>query len=94
MLATPYCCQDTNGGCTPIDAKREAVRTPPTFCEAYRRRRCIVPVDGFLGIWAPPISGLFYTGAPRRFSVNCRSARSLNERAEHKPQNEEGRAAV
>ena len=43
----PYWCKDPTGGRKPINAKRETVRTLPTFRDAYRTRRCIVPVDGF-----------------------------------------------
>ena len=43
----PYWCEDPKGGRKPINAKCETVRTLPTFRKAYRRRRCIVPVDGF-----------------------------------------------
>ena len=43
----PYWCEDPKGGRRPINAKCETVRTLPTFRDAYRRRRCIVPVDGF-----------------------------------------------
>jgi putative SOS response-associated peptidase YedK len=43
----PYWCQDPKGGRKPINAKCETVATLPTFRDAYRRRRCIVPVDGF-----------------------------------------------
>jgi SOS response associated peptidase (SRAP) len=43
----PHWCTDPLGGRKPINAKCETVRDLPTFREAYRRRRCIVPVDGF-----------------------------------------------
>jgi putative SOS response-associated peptidase YedK len=43
----PYWCSDPKGGRKPINAKGETVRDLPTFREAYRKRRCIVPVDGF-----------------------------------------------
>jgi putative SOS response-associated peptidase YedK len=43
----PYWCDDPKGGRKPINAKAETVATTPTFRDAYRARRCIVPVDGF-----------------------------------------------
>jgi putative SOS response-associated peptidase YedK len=43
----PNWCNDSSGGRKPINAKCETVRTLPRFREAYRLRRCIVPVDGF-----------------------------------------------
>ena len=43
----PYWRQDPTGGRKPINAKCETVHSLPTFREAYRNRRCILPVDGF-----------------------------------------------
>ncbi len=43
----PYWCTDPTGGRKPINAKVETVARLPTFREAYRKRRCILPVDGF-----------------------------------------------
>jgi putative SOS response-associated peptidase YedK len=41
----PYWSNDPTGGRKPINAKCETVRDLP-FRDAYRKRRCIVPVDG------------------------------------------------
>ena len=43
----PYWCEDPKGGRKPINAKSETVARLPSFREAYRKRRCILPVDGF-----------------------------------------------
>ena len=43
----PYWCKDPKGGRKPINAKCETVHSLPTFRDAYRKRRCILPVDGF-----------------------------------------------
>jgi putative SOS response-associated peptidase YedK len=46
-LNIPHWCQDPNGGRKPINAKCETVDRLPMFKDAYWRRRCILPVDGF-----------------------------------------------
>ena len=43
----PNWCKDPKGGRKPINAKSETVARLPTFREAYQKRRCILPVDGF-----------------------------------------------
>ena len=48
----PHWCNDPSGGRKPINAKCETIRTLPTFRDAYRLRRCIVPVDGFFELKA------------------------------------------
>ena len=39
--------KDPTGGRKPINAKSETVARLPTFRDAYKRHRCILPVDGF-----------------------------------------------
>jgi putative SOS response-associated peptidase YedK len=43
----PHGCDDPVGGRRPINAKAETVGRLPTFRDAYARRRCIIPIDGF-----------------------------------------------
>jgi len=43
----PYWCKDVRGGRKPINAKGETVASLPSFRDAYRRRRCLLPVDNF-----------------------------------------------
>jgi putative SOS response-associated peptidase YedK len=43
----PYWCKDASGGRKPINAKGETVASLPSFRDAYRRRRCLLPVDNF-----------------------------------------------
>ncbi|HXW28235.1 MAG TPA: SOS response-associated peptidase, partial [Xanthobacteraceae bacterium] len=43
----PHGCTDPSGGRKPINAKAETVARLATFRDAYARRRCIIPVDGF-----------------------------------------------
>jgi len=43
----PYWSKDPKGGRKPINAKGETVAKLSMFRDAYAKRRCIVPVDGF-----------------------------------------------
>jgi SOS response associated peptidase (SRAP) len=43
----PSWSSDSKGGPKPINAMAETVRSKPMFRDAYRKRRCIVPVEGF-----------------------------------------------
>jgi putative SOS response-associated peptidase YedK len=38
---------EANGGRKPINAKAETVASLPSFRDAYKRRRCLLPVDNF-----------------------------------------------
>ena len=44
---TPHWCKDADGGRKPINAKAETVAPLPTFRDAYKCRRCLVPIDNF-----------------------------------------------
>jgi putative SOS response-associated peptidase YedK len=43
----PYWSKDPKGGRKPINAKPETVDKLPMSRDAYRHRRCILPVGGF-----------------------------------------------
>jgi len=48
----PYWATDLKIGYSTINAKAETLTTSPTFREAFKRRRCLVPADGFYE-WQP-----------------------------------------
>jgi putative SOS response-associated peptidase YedK len=48
----PYWAKDPKIGYSTINAKAETLTTSPTFREAFKRRRCLVPADGFYE-WQP-----------------------------------------
>ena len=43
----PHWVKDEKGGHKPINAKGETVASLPSFRDAYKRRRCLLPVDNF-----------------------------------------------
>jgi putative SOS response-associated peptidase YedK len=43
----PFWAKDAKIGYSSVNAKAETVATSPTFREAFRRRRCLVPADAF-----------------------------------------------
>jgi putative SOS response-associated peptidase YedK len=48
----PYWTKDAKGGRKPINAKSETVASLPSFRDAYKRRRCLLPIDSFFE-WKP-----------------------------------------
>lgn len=43
----PSWVKEANGGRKPINAKAETIATLPSFRNAYRKRRCLFPIDSF-----------------------------------------------
>jgi putative SOS response-associated peptidase YedK len=43
----PYWSKDESRARKPINAKAETIATLPTFRDAYKRRRCLLPIDNF-----------------------------------------------
>jgi putative SOS response-associated peptidase YedK len=43
----PSWVKEANGGRKPINARAETVASLPSFCDAYERRRCLLPIDNF-----------------------------------------------
>jgi putative SOS response-associated peptidase YedK len=52
----PFWAKDIKVGFANINAKAEGVETKPAFREAFRQRRCLVPVDSFYE-WKKTASG-------------------------------------
>lgn len=48
----PFWAKDTKVGYSLINARAETVATKPAFREAFKKRRCIIPVDAFYE-WQP-----------------------------------------
>src|SRR5580704_13125106 len=51
-----YYAKDSKVGFANINAKAEGIETKPAFREAFRQRRCLLPVDNFYE-WAKTPSG-------------------------------------
>lgn len=58
----PRWADDPSIGSRMINARSETIRTKPAFREAFLRRRCLVPADGFFE-WRKPPAG---SGGPKR----------------------------
>jgi putative SOS response-associated peptidase YedK len=61
----PFWAKDPSIGQRQINARAESLSTKPAYREAFRRRRCLVPVNGFYE-WQP--------GARRKQPYLCRLA--------------------
>jgi putative SOS response-associated peptidase YedK len=51
----PSWAKDASVGAKLINARSETVTEKPSFREAFRRRRCVIPADGFYE-WVRPAS--------------------------------------
>lgn len=52
----PHWAHDAKIGASLTNARAETIAQKPAFCDAYARRRCLVPVDGFYE-WHRPATG-------------------------------------
>ena len=55
----PFWAKDIKVGFANINAKAEGIETKPAFREAFRQRRCLVPVDNFYERMARPVCKRF-----------------------------------
>jgi len=69
----PNWCNDPQGGRKPINAECETVHTLPTFRDAYRSRRCILPVD----VCIPQIPSAWPEGPNRAIILPMRALLNL-----------------
>jgi hypothetical protein len=66
--------KDIKVGFANINAKAEGIETKPAFREAFRQRRCLVPVDSFYE-WKKTASGK----QPYAIGLKCRNDRPCPE---------------
>ncbi|WP_303901045.1 SOS response-associated peptidase [Thiohalomonas denitrificans] len=69
----PHWSRDPGKGPKPINARAESVNTKPMFRDSFRRRRCLVPADGFFewrkeGTIKQPYYFRFRNGEPMFFA--------------------------
>ena len=80
----PHWCTDPKGGRKPINAKSETVGRLVTFRDAYRMRRCILPVDGFYEWQATKQGKQPYAIAMRPLALRHRRPLGELERADYR----------
>jgi len=82
----PHWSRDASGGARLINARAETLAERPSFREAFRKRRCLVPMDGFYE-WAQdstprqPFAVALRSAAPMAAADATASAHSRNSRA-------------
>jgi putative SOS response-associated peptidase YedK len=85
----PFWAKDAKFGFKCINARAESLATTPAFREAYRRRRCLIPADGFYE-WrtitpSAPAQGDLLAPQPPRKASPARKQPVLIRRRSHEP---------
>jgi hypothetical protein len=93
----PYWAKDIKIGFSNINAKAEGIENKPAFREAFRQRRCLVPVDNFYE-WKKVEGGKqpYDRLAARPAAEHCphpdRSDRDVHRRLPHRPHQRQNRS--